>query len=259
MNPATKLIKKVSNNLRIFININFSENLWLSLGENCLSDGILQRHNLKSFSTPYSNGRSNLDYALALEKINYIGYLDKTNLFYDSVNDEKVVKSSLIKNSDNIYFTPHMSGFEFTHHDVINSENAIKNLKRKTTRILKIRGKKNVVFLYHYRINENSNHKLLFNKAIEFVNLYISNRSNCNILVFSQKIINHPSDRKVLYKSITPNVHFFELYTEKIWTGPDQDTFWAKKDDDLIKIMLNYASKIVLKNSVLPEGLVLLT
>jgi hypothetical protein len=214
----------------------------------------LQRHNLKSFSTPYSNGRSNLDYTLALEKINYIGYLDKNNLFYDYVNDEKVVKSSLINNSDNIYFTPHMSGFEFTHHDVINSENAIKNFKRKTQRIRKIRGKKNVVLLYHYRINENSNHELLFKKAIEFANLFISKRSKCNILVFSQKIINHSSDRKVLYRNIMPNVHFFELYAVKIWTGPDQDTFWAKKDDDLIKIMLNYARKIVRKNSVIPEG-----
>lgn len=42
--------------------------IWLSLGENCLSDNILSRHSLKSFSTPFSHARSNIDYALELEK-----------------------------------------------------------------------------------------------------------------------------------------------------------------------------------------------
>lgn len=257
MNFVKRLIKKGLINFKIFININFSKNLWLSLGENCLTDGILQRHGLKSFSTPYSNGRSNLDYALALEKMNYNGYLDRKDLKYDYVNNEKVVRSSLINQSDNIYFTPHMSGFEFTHHDVIQSGKARKNLKRKADRILKIRGRKNVVFFYHYRINENSDFKLLFNKATEFTKPYSLNKSRCNFIIFTQKIISNPSNRKVLYKRINPNVHFFELCTEKIWTGPDQDTFWAKMDDDLIKIMLENTKNIVNNDVQIPEGVIL--
>lgn len=41
---------------------------YLSLGENCLADDILKRYKLKSFSTPYSPTRSNIEYAIQSEK-----------------------------------------------------------------------------------------------------------------------------------------------------------------------------------------------
>ena len=41
---------------------------WLSLGENCLPDNVLQRHGRKTLSTVFSSGRSNIDYAVSLEE-----------------------------------------------------------------------------------------------------------------------------------------------------------------------------------------------
>ncbi|MFJ5369320.1 DUF1796 family putative cysteine peptidase, partial [Bosea sp. CER48] len=44
---------------------------WLSLGENCLPDNILERNGLKMFSTPFSHGRSNIEYAIQLHSEGY--------------------------------------------------------------------------------------------------------------------------------------------------------------------------------------------
>ncbi|MCQ2587766.1 MAG: papain-like cysteine peptidase [Treponema sp.] len=38
------------------------------MGENCLPDNILSRNDLKSFSSPFSYCRSNIEYILAFEK-----------------------------------------------------------------------------------------------------------------------------------------------------------------------------------------------
>lgn len=50
--------------------------LWLSLGENCLSDAILKRHGLKSFSTPFSLCRSNVDVVNQATEQSFTGLLD---------------------------------------------------------------------------------------------------------------------------------------------------------------------------------------
>lgn len=40
----------------------------LSFGENCFAERMLERHEQKSFATPYSWGRSNIEYVLHLER-----------------------------------------------------------------------------------------------------------------------------------------------------------------------------------------------
>lgn len=241
-----KIIKRLFVDIQIAIKLNFSKILYLSIGENCLPDNILQRHGIKSFSTPFSSGRGNLDYILALEKSNYNGLFDKANLTYEvDVNGKKVVRSNLITHCDNIYFLPHRSKLEFTHHDLIGSDTDRKNIQRRVKRMQKIKGRKNVAFFYHYRINENSNPIALFRKADELAQLYSRGRIRCHIIIFTQKIISNPTERSVYYKEISSRIHFYEFLTEKIWTGPDQDIFWAKMDDDLVKKMLNHAVKRV--------------
>lgn len=46
-------------------------NIYLSFGENCLTDRLLERHGLKSFATPFSWGLSNVEYILQIEKDKY--------------------------------------------------------------------------------------------------------------------------------------------------------------------------------------------
>ncbi|MDR0364824.1 MAG: DUF1796 family putative cysteine peptidase [Bacteroidales bacterium] len=78
--------------------------LYLSIGENCLADIILKRHELKAFSTPYSHARSNIDYVIKLEKSAYSGLLAPGNLFYptESYLPQGAVRSNKIIECDDI-------------------------------------------------------------------------------------------------------------------------------------------------------------
>lgn len=93
--------------------------MWLFLVEKCLPDGVLKRHSRKSFSTLYSSGRSNIDYALQLEIEAFHGLLQKDNLCFDDVWGTKVVRSTRINRSDDIFEPDCSKGFEFTHHNPI--------------------------------------------------------------------------------------------------------------------------------------------
>lgn len=227
------------------LRLKYSKYIWLSLGENCLTDNILQRHGLKSFATPFSHGRSNIDYILNLERRNYVGLLDKQNLHYEDLNDKKVVRSTLINSCDNIYHELHMNGFEFTHHDVIKSEEARISIQRKIDRLIKYKGKKNYVFFYHWRINKNMNKEILIEKLNDLVKIYSIQNKKCNIVIFTQNIISKKAERGINYSSFSESLHFFELNTLYKWEGDDDDVLWAKNDDDIIQKMIIQTKKIV--------------
>lgn len=253
MKSIKKRLKNILNNFKSTIKISFSKNLWLSLGENCLTDNILSRHHLKSFSTPYSHSRSNLDYAITLEKTNYSNLMDLQYLKYDLIDDKKVVRSTIINNSDQMYNELHMNGFEFTHHDVKSSNTERKSLERKINRMHMIRGRKNVIFLYHYRVNENMCLSEIFKKAETFSEFYAIENKKCSIVIFTQKIIGEDSARKVTYRKEN-NILFFELFTRYSWSGDDDNIFWAKNDDDLIEKMLNAVKTDVLGKTSISQG-----
>jgi len=144
-----KVINKVKylySKLRFWMTLESTKTFYLSLGENCLTDYILSSHGLKSFSTIYSNGRTNIDYALFLEKNNYSDLLSLENLKYDVLNDKKVVRSTILVECQNIYQALQMNGFEFTHHDVIKNEFDRESYRRKIERQLRYRKKKNFIF-----------------------------------------------------------------------------------------------------------------
>ncbi|MFD1551439.1 hypothetical protein DNU06_13445 [Putridiphycobacter roseus] len=215
-----------------------SDTHYLSIGENCLTDNILDRHNLKSFSTPYSHGRSNLDYAIKLEKDNYQNLLSTEHLFYDYVGENKVVRNKHYSQSDDIYVEIHQNGFEFTHHDVMNNEPQRKSYERKILRMTSFDNSKKLKFVYHYRINKNKNLKLIINKAEEFLSYYQKKGIECEFIFFTQEIISQKEERKLIKVHDSKSVKGFILNTLEIWGGDDDDVFWAKKDDDLLKKMI---------------------
>lgn len=233
---------KQKNSIKLYM----APTLWLSLGENCLSDNILHRHGKKSFSTPYSHGRSNLDYAISLEKMNYSGLLDKENLKYDHVGKSSVVRSTLFNKSDDIFSYLHINGFEFTHHDILSSDKERESLQRKIQRLNKYRNNKRIVFLYHHRICNNSNLDSLFQKGLEFLEFY---KKNSCLIIFSQKIVQSKDERKLHYKRIQDNIHFFQFDTMQLWEGDEEDILWAKIDDDLVKQMIDHANIILTSRS----------
>lgn len=74
-----RLFKKISGYIKKIKHIN-DKYVIVSFGENCLTDNILSRNDLKSFSTPYSSGRSNIEYILAHEKEYFNDFLNSAYL-----------------------------------------------------------------------------------------------------------------------------------------------------------------------------------
>lgn len=251
-----KVISRLLEKVQLTKKVDFSEVLWLSLGENCLPDNILHRHGLKSFSTVYSHGRSNIDYALALEKNNYDGLLDPAHLAHGISEKKQVVRSTLFNQSDGIYNEMHMRGFEMTHHDVIDSEKDRDTFFRKISRQLEIRGKKKIVFFYHHRVNKNTDMDAIFKKAEELSGLYSRKQYTCTVIVFSQKIIDSQEERKVFFKKMKKKVLFFEFHTYHLWAGRNDDLFWARTDDDLIKRMIDTSVNFIKDDINFKEGFI---
>jgi lipopolysaccharide biosynthesis glycosyltransferase len=218
--------------------------VFISLGENGLADNIFKRHNLKSFSTPYSDSRSNMDYAIYLESTSYKDLLDTEKMKYDSVGKVKIIRSTSITKADNIYSESPAKGFGI-YRDIISStkdKEALKTAIQTMSELKNINEK--IVFFYHYRVNNNFNLKSIFQKADEFLKFH-SKKNKPFMIIFSQKIISNKFDRKIIYKKITPNIHFFEFHTKQAWSGDNPDLFLAKIDDDLIKEMIENVKNIV--------------
>jgi len=211
-------LKNITSIIKMRYRLHARDVLFLSLGENCLTDNILNRHGVKSFSTPYSHARSNLDYALLLEGSCYDGFLDVQNFHYDSIDETKVIRSHSITPCDDIYDDRHMQGFEFTHHDIIASQKDRESIQRKISRLQTLKGKKNFVFFYHHRINPRSQLDVIFEKASKFREYYAVQGKTCQMVIFSQQIIHDASERKLEYKKIKPNIHYFVFSTHFSWS-----------------------------------------
>lgn len=212
----------------------------LSLGENCLSDGILERHRLKTFNTPYSGTRSNIDYAITLEREGYSGLLDRNALEHGWAGPTKVVRNVKMP-CEPLYSTAHSQGFEFTHHNVIDNETDRDSFRRKIARLDLLRGRGHVCFLYHYRINPNNDVPAIVDKAATFADFYSRGERNCRVVVFTQTIVNHHDERNVVEVAASNTVSAYVLNTLEAWSGDDPDVFWARKDDDLLERMFHLA------------------
>ena len=216
----------------------FSNTYYLSIGENCLTDNILDRFKIKSFSTPYSHGRSNLDYAIHLEKDNYRNLLKPEYLYYDYVGDTKVVRNNYYSKSDSIYNDLHKNGFEFTHHDVLNNDLQRKSYERKIARMLSFDKTKTLKFVYHYRNNDDLNLEKFVSKAEQFLKLYQEKDICCEFIFFFQEIVAEDSQRAITEIHNSNNVKGFQIKTLELWAGDDEEILWAKKDDDLLSKMI---------------------
>ena len=217
----------------------FDTRIHLSFGENCLTDNILSRNGIKSFSTPFSHGRSNIDYILDLEKNRYKGLLDKKNLEYQKLEDNKneTVRSIRYNKCSNIYHDLHSLGFEFTHHDVINNIKHKNSLDRKIERLLQIRKKEDICIYYHYRYSINNNLTALASKLKELTRIYQGRLNRVKVYIIKQELVKNEIHRKVDIDWVDKNICVLKFFTSEAWEGHEgqEDLFWAKPDDDLIE------------------------
>jgi len=239
----SKRIKTAYQKFRAQIRLLFSDSIYASIGENCLTDDVLKRHGFKSITTPYSHSRSNLDYILQLEANSYATLLAPEHLAYEKINSLTVVRNRHNLHSDNIYQELHQNGFEFTHHDVINNPAHRESYRRKISRLTTFKGKKNIIFFYHYRLCQRQNFERLNKKLIQLQQYYRVNGKQCEINVFTQKIVSCKQDRGIEIQQPHSNIRLFFLKTLAEWAGDDDDLLWARGDDDLFKEMFNEITK----------------
>lgn len=214
--------------------------IFVSFGENCLTDNILKRYGIKSFSTPYSSSRSNIEYILQIEKDKFKHFLNPNFLTYDCVDNKRVVRLTTYDKLDNKYNDYHMKGFEFTHHDVLGDFETRKKLQHRAKRMLKLKNKEINIF-YHNRQNIDTNESMLIEHLIELKKIYETRCQKVNIIMFTQIKVDNVAERRVEH-SATDGIDVFKFYVLNIWAGEDQDIFWARCDDDLIKKMIDYCT-----------------
>lgn len=238
-----KKLKKYYNNIKL----HFSSTVYVSFGENCLADDILGRHQLKSFSTPYSAAATTVEYILQIENDNFKDFLNLNYLQYEKrksggPNDGKRVPRLKKYNAlRNRYMPSRENGFEFTHHDVIKSLTIRDTFRRRIARMQKLKGRKRFIIFYHHRINDRVNIDMLLEDLQELKEKYSTEQVKSEVVCFTQKIVSTKKERKLNYK-LRINVHFFLFNSLQPWTAGHD--FWARKDKDLIQKMIMQIKKI---------------
>lgn len=222
-----------------FHRLKFGNAVFFSIGENCLADNILARNKLKSFSTPYSSGRSNIEYVLSFEKDNFSDLLNAQYLQQQFVDGKNVVRNNKYLATTNRYNPICVNGLEFTHHDVINDKASIKRIKKRCKRQLSLHNKK-ITMLYHHRYCENTDEQLMMEHLQQLKNIYVNRGNKVRIFVFSQVLVSSKNERKVVMEksSNDKDIYFYKFYTLHLWEGKDENVFWARCDDDLLLAMI---------------------
>jgi hypothetical protein len=235
----TKTVKNILAKTKGKLNLMFSKKVYVSYGENCLTDNILQRHLVKSFTTPFSHGRSNIEYILHLEKDDYKDFVNLEHLKYEELGGKNVARLKTYRHIRNDYNEQHKNGFEFTHHDVIKHEKMRLKMTKRVQLLRDLKGKKKFVMVYHHRLNPTTDSDLLLQDLKELKLLYSTPKVHSEVVCFTQSIVNDKKDRKVVHTT-RDGVHCFVFHTENEWAGNDNHIFWANCDDDLIAEMIRF-------------------
>lgn len=212
--------------------------LFLSFGENCLTDNILSRYYIKSFTTPFSHIRSNIEYILEFERKNYENFISGKFLKYEDLNGKPVsrLKTDLILKNN--YHHLHTNGLEFSNHDVIKNQKYWLKIVEQTNKLKSFLGKKQYIILYHHRSCKNCNMKLLLEHLFELGKYYSTKNNECQVVLYKQIIISKESKKELIYYK-NNDIHIFDFYTHHIWSGRNPFRYWALIDDSLICKMLS--------------------
>ena len=217
--------------------------IYLSFGENCLTDNILSRYGLKSFTTPFSHCRSNIEYILDLERNKYENFVSGEFLEYGDLNGKPVprLKTDLILK--NTYHHLHENGIEFPSQDVIKNQKYWQKVVERAIKLKAFLGKRKYILLYHHRVCEGNNLELLLMHLSELKGYYSTKEYECQVVLFKQIIIPKESKKKLIYQNIK-DIHIFDFHSHYTWTGRDQRKYWAFIDDSLISEMLKAVKTI---------------
>ena len=212
------------------------ETVMISIGENCLTDDILERNGMKSFSSPYASGRSNVEYILGFEKDDLADFLNEEFLKHEDFFGKPVVRNKKYVSTKNAYHSSCTNGFEFTHYNVLDNEKARETLQRRCRRMVDLRDK-NLILVYHHRMCADTNEALLASHLNKLADIYRKRHNQVRVYAFTQVLVTDAGERRIERSEIR-GVHFYKLYTLNEWSGSDQEIFWARCDDDLLAVMV---------------------
>lgn len=215
-----------------------TEEIYSSIGENCLGQHILDRKKMRSSLNPFSWVRSNIDYINQIVDEDFEDFLNPQYVQYRERWGKNTPTNSKYTCATGVFEGTVSNEFEFTHHDVIGSEEHRNSYLRKTDRFRELVCSDNpIVFLYHHRIRSKANHPYIFEQLDKFIELIQSKRTApAYCLCFTQVLVQDDSDRRVEF-SRRGQTNFASLYTRNIWGGADADIFWGISDDDLLDEM----------------------
>jgi glycosyltransferase involved in cell wall biosynthesis len=240
-----KFIEKViKNNLcdtRTKSTIN--EYVFTSIGENCLSQGLLKRYKLNSLISPFSWGRSNIDYIIQLVQEDFQDLLNPTCLEEKNISGKTVIVNNKYHCNISAFSREVANGFEFTHHNIKDDGEVHKSYLRKIERFKSLIVNNQVgILLYHHRNQSGRNLAYIESQLVRL--LSILPNKNLFIINFSQLIVANVAQRGL---SIDRNNNVFNvvLSTEKFWGGNNKDEFWGIIDDDLLKQMIYQVIKMI--------------
>lgn len=219
--------------------------IWLSLGENCIPDDILKRFGLKTFATPFSHGRTNIEYATQADQEDFASLLLPESLVKEDFYGKPVVRNHAYTCEKGLYDSSVASGFEFTHHDVINDPAARDSYTRKIERWNETRRTaKEVCFLYHHRDWGRKNIDGLTAKLVEFQYSYARDGAHCHIVLLDQNV-SKVKPRSFAVSALLPSILHVSLVTEQHWSGNDVAVFWGRVDDDLLRPALKRSADML--------------
>ncbi len=228
-------------NLSIKIRKRMSRRIYISIGENCLPDHILNRYQLKSYATPFSHARSNVEYLLSMERDQYRDFLNTEFLAQEDLNGSKVVRHKKYREISNRYHDLHMKGFEFTHHDIVGNPILIDTFARRLVHLRQDKSKEYWLFYHHRSCPYTDFGRLLAD--LSTLREYYSFKYRSQVVLFRQILTDQLLSRKLVY-TLSDGIHIFDFYTLKIWEGSDTEILWARCDEDLIQQMMNIVRKI---------------
>lgn len=229
-----------------------SKRKWISFGENCLTQTLINHIGLDTEYTPFTFTRTNTDYILDFERNGYDRLKDNDNF---TSRPEYYWQTSLIEEIDTgETFIGVSRVFAFGHHyDILSNKDDREKIDRRIDRMSKLKNEK-IAILYHHMVDADiisypsleptgngrrPGREHILEKLNEIRNYY----PNSDVLFFYRM---HSDVKSISLVSSENGIYEFAINTPNKWCDDD---WHGRKDYDLLLTMIKEFNKLT-KDSI---------